>query len=293
MWKAGLHRMIEQRVFLSRIKHLRIAKLARIFVFPYKNLRIIHRYHKYLKSDDCQVLERLKDTHKGERCFIIGNGPSLQPEDLDKLKHEYTFASNRIYEIFNRTTWRPTVYLSVDQDFIKTEFHNIDQVKCDLKLLPYYLKFDVQKKLDDNIILIWVGAKRFKVNEPPFYADKSAYIPLSVAQGFSEGRTVTFYAIQMAVHMGFKEIFLLGVDFSYSRVLDEKGKIHVIDDVEDYFNQKTYDTTCMCYVPTKHAYTIAKEYCEAHNINIRNATRGGRLEVFERVDFDSLFPNTK
>ena len=36
-------------------------------------------------------------------------------------------------------------------------------------------------------------------------------------------------------------------------------------------------------------YMCAKEYAERHEIKIYNATRGGKLEVFERVDFDSLF----
>ena len=37
------------------------------------------------------------------------------------------------------------------------------------------------------------------------------------------------------------------------------------------------------------AYQAAREYADRHGIKIYNATRGGKLEVFERVDFDSLF----
>lgn len=38
------------------------------------------------------------------------------------------------------------------------------------------------------------------------------------------------------------------------------------------------------------AYLDARKYCEASKkTRIYNATRGGKLEVFERVDFDSLF----
>lgn len=36
-------------------------------------------------------------------------------------------------------------------------------------------------------------------------------------------------------------------------------------------------------------YQAARRYAETHGIKIYNATRGGELEVFERVDFDSLF----
>ena len=38
----------------------------------------------------------------------------------------------------------------------------------------------------------------------------------------------------------------------------------------------------------KYAYTIAKEYCDTHVIKIYNAPRSGKLEVFERVDFNEL-----
>lgn len=33
----------------------------------------------------------------------------------------------------------------------------------------------------------------------------------------------------------------------------------------------------------------AREYADGHGIKIYNATRGGKLEVFERVNFDKLF----
>ncbi len=36
-------------------------------------------------------------------------------------------------------------------------------------------------------------------------------------------------------------------------------------------------------------YKSAGNYADIHGIKIYNATRGGKLEVFERVNFDSLF----
>lgn len=46
---------------------------------------------------------KLKNKYQGKRCFIIGNGPSLTAEDLDKLENEICFAANRIYNIFPKT----------------------------------------------------------------------------------------------------------------------------------------------------------------------------------------------
>ena len=59
-------------------------------------------------------LIRYKDKHLGQRCFIIGNGPSLKAKDLDKIKGEFSFGANMIYKIFPETNWRPTYYFVED-----------------------------------------------------------------------------------------------------------------------------------------------------------------------------------
>lgn len=277
---ASLFRILD---WLKQIKFLRI------MISPCRKRQINRLYLKYLQSDNRQKLEGLKNICKGKRCFIIGNGPSLKAEDLELLKDEFTFASNRIYEIFKETTWRPTVYIAVDENFVHTGLPSIRKVVCKLRLLPFRLAEKGKIEKERNEIFIWSGAKKYEVMRVAPWADKSAYIPEDVSLGFSEGRTVTFDAIQMALYMGFREIYLLGVDFNYSRVIDENGRIRNVDGVTDYFNQKTYDTTLQYYMPTKYAYIVAREYCDKHNVVIRNATRGGKLEVFERVDFDELF----
>ena len=42
---------------------------------------------------------RLHNVHRGQRCFIVGNGPSLNQTDLSLLRGEYTFTTNRAYLI--------------------------------------------------------------------------------------------------------------------------------------------------------------------------------------------------
>lgn len=58
-------------------------------------------------------LRQYKDKHKNDICFILGNGPSLQVDDLERLQRAgiVTFATNRIYNIFPNTSWRPTYYV--------------------------------------------------------------------------------------------------------------------------------------------------------------------------------------
>jgi len=80
--------------------------------------------------------------------------------------------------------------------------------------------------------------------------------------------------------MGTNEIYLLGCDFSFSKD---------ISDEENHCYKRKTSGYAFDYENVEKAYRKAKEYADSHNIKIYNATRGGRLEVFERVDFDSLF----
>ena len=76
-------------------------------------------------------------------------------------------------------------------------------------------------------------------------------------------------------------IYLLGVDFSYGRNKSGQKYTHFHEEKEltaTGFSQ--YDGA---------SYEAAEAYTKKHGIKIYNATRGGYLEVFERVNFDNLF----
>ena len=91
--------------------------------------------------------------------------------------------------------------------------------------------------------------------------------------------------------MGFSKIYLIGVDHKYSIEVTPDGHIKRNAGVEDYFDKK--QNGCFANPPQTYrstmAYQAARKYADDHGIKIYNATRGGELEVFERVDFDSLF----
>jgi hypothetical protein len=72
-----------------------------------------------------RYLKQFKNLHPGERCFIIGNGPSLTPEDLAKLKSEISFGSNKIYLAFDQTEWRPSYYVVEDDHMIRQHHKTI------------------------------------------------------------------------------------------------------------------------------------------------------------------------
>ena len=55
-----------------------------------------------------------RDRHAGDRCFIIGNGPSLQNTDLSRLRHENTFGLNRIYLMFPKLGFETSYFVAIN-----------------------------------------------------------------------------------------------------------------------------------------------------------------------------------
>lgn len=272
----------KQEAFLFKV---RTSRAVRAIVYPYMNYKRVADKKKYTTTQDAVYIRSLKDTKKGKRCFILGNGPSLTVEDLNKLKAEDTFAFNRIYFMFDKTDWRPTYYMCVDVGVLGMNLPEIEKLSLPTIILSDIARCKV-KEQKDNIHYIY-DFSRFKLNRFEF---DPPYVSEDVSDHCCFCFTVTYDAIQLAIYMGYCEIYLLGIDHNYSVKADRKGRITRDESVKDYFEglEKTA-ITAMNYEATTTAFETARKYADEHYIVIKNATRGGKLEAFERVDFDSLF----
>lgn len=217
----------------------------------------------------------LRNKYLGKRCFIVCTGPSLLANDLDALQNEICFSMNSIFKIFSSTTWRPTYYCLIDPgvyDVISKDDNFINMKNAlipDLFLKRYgrlSLKHYIQFPLDANE-LKWHNL----TNAPIKFTDNAEALIFDVA-------TVTYTLMQIAVYMGFKEIYLLGCDCNYSG-----EKQHFSDYGLKVGNSNIIENNLML------AFSAAKKYTDTHGIKIYNATRGGNLEIFDRVNFDTLF----
>lgn len=257
---------------------------VRFLLKPYMDLKRKKEFKDYQNSKDSQYIKTFKNKYAGKRCFIIGNGPSLRFEDLNLLVNEYTFGANRIYKFFDRTIWRPSFYMATDRDVIRESWQDLNAYNFNEIFLDVDPDFDLSQ-INGNVTRIYQDAK-FRINK---YNDLTAYISEDVSKCFSVGYTVTFCAIQFAIYMGFKEIYLLGMDFNFSTRRGKNGSIQKDNSIKDHFYEKKYNAiTPFYYDNNLYAYNVAKQYADVHGIKIFNATRGGKLEVFERVDFDSI-----
>lgn len=235
-------------------------------------------------------IKKLKDTHKENICFVIGNGPSLKAEDLGEL-YELgipTFAANRIYKIFDKTEWRPSYYSCEDPVIIRDIEKQINSISCQIKLIPIDLKW-YQGININNAYYFNMDYHRNDDIDYGFYDELSERVTCN--------GTVTITAIQFAVYMGYTEIYLIGVDHSYARMIDSNGNVIEDKSIKDYFDDSYDDGIKNDLVhnmddATK-SFFRAKQHFNPKGIHIYNATRGGKLEVFPRVDLDTFFKEYK
>lgn len=242
---------------------------------------------KFNKTKYGKKIEEFKNAYQGKRCFFVGNGPSLKAEDLTLLHQndEITFAFNRIYNIFEKTPWRPTFYISQDEKMLKGCLENVNNMEMNFKFIPIQMDWYYNLKVK-NVVSFNIVAQDVDNPEKFLFTDDAAKCIYNSSTGM-------YTAAQLAAYMGFKEIYFIGVDHHFQISMNNKGEIVVDNTVKDYFSDKYNEDKKDLYIPNTEKSTLTyiamKKHCEARNIAVYNATRGGKLEVFPRVDFDKLF----
>lgn len=234
----------------------------------------------WLFNSKMKSIRRLKNIHNGDRIFITCPGPSMKLEDLDLLADEYTFGVNSITKAYDRTEWRPTYYALIDyRSFGKTlNKQDVPGRRFAKEQSFFHYRCNPKSKGGEQIYIpinysnhkkSWMRKKKIKYSND---------ISVCVYDGF----TVTNMAIQIALYMGFKEIYLVGADCDYSG-----NQIHFIEAPGD--KQKIAEG----WLPdaarlSLDGYEAIKPYARKKHTNIYNATRGGKLESFPRVNLDDV-----
>lgn len=260
-------------------------KLYRMMIFlPIMSFRIMRKV-VYQSSRDSKFIRGLRNTKKGKSCFIIGNGPSLTAEDLESISNYDTFATNRIYSIFDQTSWRPTYYIAIDNNILEDNLKDILSAEAETKFLNYTVKNKVKNIVANNTHFINIFGRY--VISPASYITK--HINYDVSKSFSLSYSVTGVAIELAVYMGYKNIYLIGVDHSYTNTITKNGVLNKTDGIKDYFGNLKSKSYSIQYIDAVNSYYLAlKKHAKKYNSNIFNATRGGKLEIFQRVSLDDI-----
>ncbi len=244
-----------------------------------------------ITSGEKEKLKLLKDKFKGKRCFIVGNGPSLNKCDLSLIKDEYTFAVNGIFYKTEEMGFTPTFYMVEDSHVIDDNLEKINTYDPEFKFFPALYKAKINNSNNTYFFTADLGFYR---------GDHKSFEKPRFSKDFSEvgycGQSVTYLNMQLAYYLGFTEVYLIGMDFSYQiRETDEVRGITLIsneDDVNhfhpDYFGKGKKWHDPKVYNVAKN-YEFAKENFDADGRKIYNATVGGKLDIFDRIEYKKLF----
>jgi hypothetical protein len=233
------------------------------------------------RRESIRRLTVLKDTHKGQRAFIIGNGPSLKQTDLTKLKNEFTFGMNRIYLMFPELGFTTSCLVSIN-DLV------IEQCAAEMAAL------DLPK------FLAWRSHRHFPKNLQPANLPTFLYTTYTGARFTRdvrgrvwEGATVTNVALQLAFHMGFQQVILIGVDHNFASKGDANKTVVSDGDDPNHFSAAYFGKGFRWQLPdldtSEIGYRFARQAYESAGREVLDATIGGKLTIFKKVDYNSLF----
>jgi hypothetical protein len=222
-----------------------------------------------------------------KRVFVIGNGPSLKRTDLALLRDEVTIGFNGI---FLHESFTPTIYVVEDHLVAEDRHQEIAAYRCPVKIFPSYLGYCIEPQ-DNTIFLNHLGRISFPV-DTDFSADAGRIT--------YTGGTVTYTGLQIAASLGAEEIILVGVDASYQVGNVERsqaygtGVLTSTADDTNHFDPRYFGKGYRWHDPNVHtmlqAYRKARDHGRRTGVRFVNATLGGQLEVFPRVDYHALFP---
>ncbi len=245
---------------------------------------------------------------KSTDVFIIGNGPSLNNHDLNRLIGVPTFASNAIYLLFDRVQWRPDYYSCVDTAVLPDQKEEINRCIKELRKTTFFFPNQIFTHDDslnatsvDEIIPPRRNVCYFETCTLNLEGSQSEVFSLKDDPHLVEPMTVTLTLMQLAVKLGARRLFLIGCDTEYSIpdgavVLDKDServdKRIVLEDDSDpnHFDPRYFGKGRVWHTPNPelmiHHYEKSYEICLQNGIEVFNAGIGGKLDVFPRVDFD-------
>lgn len=219
---------------------------------------------------------RYRNLHRGKRCFIIGNGPSLAAMDLGRLRGEITFGLNRIYLMYEQLGFATTYLVAVNRHVLE-QFSGEIAGQPNVKFLNWYHR--KYYAWQDDLHFIRPGAEEI-------------FSPNPVTRGVWEGATVTYVAMQLAYFMGVSQVVLIGVDHAFQ----SKGEPHrvVLSEGPDpnHFHPGYFGKGVTWQLPdletSEKAYAMADAAFRADGREIVDATVGGKLQIFRKVRYEDL-----
>lgn len=223
-------------------------------------------------------LRLIRDRHHGQRCVIVANGPSLNRMDLGFLRREHVIGMNKIHLGISTFGFYPRYYVAINPKVVQQSAVEIRALNC-VKFIGVHAAREAG--LDED-------AFTYAVN-----TDSAERFSTDLSHGMHEGWTVTHAALQVAYHLGFTDVVLIGLDHRYNyqgkpneaRVMEGADPNHFSD---RYFGYgQTWDNPDL--ERSEESYRAALAAFRRDGRQVRDATVGGACMVFPKVDYKEFF----
>lgn len=246
----------------------------------------------------------LENIHKGKRCFVIGNAPSLNTQDLSVLKDEIVLTVNQISRNKQFKSLNTNYHFWADPGFFKENSKEGDKELLEVMMsvntdgnrpvcfFPLEVKEFVSNKKLDQVLNVRYFVPGHILSDQYKKIDFSGMIP-----GMN---TVVQYAIMLGIYMGCTEIYLLGCDctgiLSYIETKTDSGNFEYAYDISQAEAERmkamlggvSCEQTFYGWAKIFEGYRLLGEYCKQKGVQLINLTNGGILDCLPRKKFENV-----
>jgi hypothetical protein len=256
------------------------------------NIRIPHIFK------DTNSIKRnieFKNIHRNERCFILATGPSIKNQNLKLLKDETCIATSNFYLHPDYSIIKPKYYCIAPyhQPITEEAWQNwmceLDKVTENSKI--FFGVTDKERNQKNNL---FVNREVYFLNFNGSF-EQISHKGINLTRMIPSPQSVPVMALEIAIYMGFSEIYLLGCDHDWILHLYESR--HFYDEKQSVLHNNQYnewensnfESQLISNLNLWNQYKKIKTIADYQNIKIWNATQGGLLDVFPRKQYETLF----
>jgi len=221
-------------------------------------------------------LKKERDRYHDRIAVIVCNGPSLLNTDWSLLNGIHTFGLNKINLLFDQATFRPSCIVAVNPFVLEQnrEFFNSTEI-------PLFL--------DSHALRAGIG---FRKNISLLHRTSIEKFARDCSISVNWGGTVTYVAMQLAFHMGFSDVALIGCDHDFVAKGPANSVARREGEDRDHFHPDYFADGQEWQLPdldlSEASYKRAATVYRAFGRRLVNATEGGRLEILPRLSLQEF-----
>jgi hypothetical protein len=227
---------------------------------------------------------RLRNAHRGQRCFILGNGPSLAQQDLTTLAGEHTFVVNQFIRHPLAELIDPTFYVMIDakveQGTWGTEF--LEQIERRLPRVQLFATAAARRFFDDHQVLSGHTVHTIHPELNFHFGFGGRWEPTGPMPCATN---VTKAAFFIAAYLGFNPIYLLGID---GNGLIAQGNTHFYGREPSASTQAQFESDLMAMAMGLRGWRAIAAWSRQRGIEVCSANPAGIIEAFPRVRLEDI-----